>query len=81
MNSRVCVFLYMHSLEMRATIYLRIYISRHTVWVTGRSLILIDLDEVLRNHVGIVARLKETVILLVMVLVDVVEGVLGLVPQ
>ena len=30
---------------MRATIYLRIYISRHTVWVTVRSLILIDLTK------------------------------------
>ena len=40
-----------------------------------------EISEVLHNHVGIVVRLKEQVILLVMVLVDVLEGVLGLVPK
>ena len=43
--------------------------------------VLKEISEVLHNHVGIVVRLKEPVILLVVVLVDVLEGVLGLVPQ
>ena len=43
--------------------------------------VLKKISEVLHNHVGIVVRFKEPVILLVVMIVDVLEGVLGLVPQ
>ena len=43
--------------------------------------VLKKISEVLHNHVGIVVRLKEPVILLVVMIVDVLEGILGLVPQ